>query len=484
MKKIREKIIARLKTEDKKIIGDSFWNLFGTMGGQLIMSIVSLLNARVLGVVEYGKWGIILSTIGIFITFLSFGVSVTAMKHLAEYRDSNKEKASIIYSLSLLCSLVFGVILSTVMYFLSEVLAVNIFNSSDLEIILKITSSFLLLNAVSGVLSGSLSGLDGYQKLSHANLLSATIGGIPIIFLAKSHGILGIAIGYGAYYVMNIILYYIQLQKQLRIYQLKFVTKKLSSELPMLYKYSLPAMVSGSIGGPVVWVVSTLVVRMENGFAILGIFNAAKICQNLILNIGVKINNPLITLMSNFKTDRANLLGNCIPFVYISIVVVPLIVFPELFTVLFGQTNYSGTEFNTVVTITSVTGYIMVFKQIYGRQIITNNKLWLGVYENIIWSILLLSGILLIKNGNVILISLCYLGAYFIDLMIITPVYLKYKLISKKIIYTIPSFFMWGLLLITPIFTYFSIDIEFRVILYLSIILLSWKQYKIIIKTH
>lgn len=480
MKAYTNRVLAKFQAEDKKLLSDSFWNFAGSIGAQVIMFVVSLLCVRILGATEYGKWGVITSTIAVFMTFLNFGVSVTAMKHLAEYRYSNIEKASIIYSISLLAGIVFGLILFLIMFIFSGLLATSVFNSHDIEPILKITSVFLLLNATTGALSGAISGLDGYRELSISNCIVAIVGGIPIVLFTKTMGLYGIAIGYSMYYVIMNIVYAIQVTKQKRKFGIRFTTKNLIDELPLLYRYSLPAMISGAIGGPVVWVVSVVVSRMESGFAILGVYNAAKICQDMIVSIGVKLNNPLITLLSNFKSRRAVLLSNSMPYIYISLFAIPFIVFAEFFARLFFDSFYSGSGFNTVISITTLTGYIIVFKQIYGRQIITKNKVWLGVWENLIWSALLLSGVFTMSNGSEIKLSLCYLVAYFLDLMIITPMYLKNKLINAKLIYTLPSALLWLLLFCTPILCYYSVSIWYRAILYLFLLYISWRQYNII----
>lgn len=475
-------IKQKLQQEDKKIISDSFWNFTGSMFGQLMMCVVSLINARILGAVEFGKWGVILSTIGIFTTFLSLGVSVTAMKHLAEYRDSDKTKASKVYSISLIAGILFGFLLSILMYFSSGMLANEIFKSSDLEIILKVSSSFLFLNAVMGVFSGSISGLDGYKDLSNSNLLAAIVGGIPIVLLTKYNGLLGTALGYSFYYILLCIFFYVQLIKRKRKFEIEFTIHGLKKELSLLYNYSLPAMITGSIGGPVIWGVTVIVSRMGNGFEILGIYNAAKICQNILINIGVKLNNPLITLLSNFRSKRAEYLSNFIPLAFILLFAVPFISFPELFTWLFKNTKYEGESFNVIISITTLTAYIVVFKQIYGRQIITNNKLWLGVWENIIWSVLIFGSVYAMREITAINYSLCFLFSYFIDLVLITPIYMHYRLINRKFVINIYSLLLWILLFGAVWLNYIDASFYLKIFLYLGVLYFGYKNYKVLEK--
>ncbi|NOZ40854.1 MAG: oligosaccharide flippase family protein [Planctomycetes bacterium] len=58
-----------------------------------LMLVASILVARMLGKTVYGELGMIRSTVGMFGVFAGFGLGLTATKHVAEFRESDPERA-------------------------------------------------------------------------------------------------------------------------------------------------------------------------------------------------------------------------------------------------------------------------------------------------------------------------------------------------------------------------------------------------------
>lgn len=473
---ILKHLISRRIThsEDKKFIKDSFWNFAGSIISKMSMLIASIFTARFLGATVFGEWGVIRSTSIIFTTLLNFGVSVTTMKYLAEFRDTDKQKSSRIFSLNLISAIIFGAIISLMMFFLSGFIANIVFKKAELEYPLKISSFYLLVTTISGVFSGVLYGLDSYKKIAIANCYVGFIGAIVLISFTFLWGLKGIAYGYLIYYSINCIVYGLQLPSILKHFDISFSFRGILSEIKVLYQFSLPAMISGSIGGPVVWVSYMLVSQLENGFAIIGLYNAAKICQDAFIEIGTQINNPLITLISNIKNQRANYLSFIVPLAFVSIAILPIIFFPEIYSVFLHKSDYSGAVFNTVISIATFTAYIIVIKQSLGRVIITNNRVWIGVYENIGWSfVLLLPLVFTLNYMNSVLFSSIYLFAYIVDYLVLVPIFQKLKLINSKVFISKDLILIFILIFVGTFIQLHHFSIIYRLILYIASLLLS-----------
>jgi O-antigen/teichoic acid export membrane protein len=457
-----------LRGEDKVLIVNSFWNMSGTALSKMIMLSASILVARNLGATLFGQWGVILSTVTMFTTFLSYGFGVTVMKHLAENKDKNPSRASIIFSITLFSSLIFGIVLSLLMYSSSNFLSSHVLRNPEIKLPLQISSFYILITAFSGVFSGSLMGLNVYKRVAYSNLVASFIGAPIVIFATYNYKIIGVSVGYLIYYIIISLLYVPALIKEFKKAGIKVTIKGLKTELPLLYKFSLPAMISGAIGGPVIWIANALVARMADGYTIIGIFNAAKIVQSAVSEIGNQIHNPLITLISHNKSKRSNTLSYLAPVLYITVFVLPLIHFPELTEWMFAKGNYLIPKFDVLISLTLITGYVTIFKQSLGRSIILNDKVWWGVYENILWTLILLSIIIpLTTSFAAIGLSLTFLIAYFLDLIIIFPFYKKAKILPGYILYNKFSVFLWLSIFIAPFFLFLGLSFYIRLLLYI-----------------
>ena len=84
------------------------------------MLLSTIFVARILGPDEFGKWGVIRSTSAIFTILLGFGVGVSAVRFVAEYRETAKKKAGNILGIAITFAVIFGLTLSITFYLSSS----------------------------------------------------------------------------------------------------------------------------------------------------------------------------------------------------------------------------------------------------------------------------------------------------------------------------------------------------------------------------
>lgn len=464
----------------KRLFSATIWNVLGNGFARLIMMIASIFLAQILGAEDFGKWGIIRSTLSMFTLFLTFSLSVTAIRHLAEYRKENIEKAGKILTLSFLISIIMGSIITILIFLFAKPIAISILNDLTISVPLQIASVFILLMSLNSVLTGALSGLENFKLIAICNFIAGFLSAPLIILLTNEYSLNGITLGYVIYYMILFICLFYFFYKEIKKFHIKFVFKNLKSELPVFYKFSLPALISGAIGAPIVFIVYSYTANLENGFIMIGLFTAAKIFQMAIVELGSQLHNPLISLLSNEKESKELFsLSFTVPIVFITIFALPIIVIPELISWLFYKGGYNLDEFIIVISLTLLTSSIMIFKQGINRMIVTNNLLWWGVYENIFWAlILILFAYFLIPEFGAIGLAFTFTISYLIDLLIITPFYYKKNLIPKVLFLSKEMFILLVIFLSGPILVYFNTSIYLRIL----ILILSFLSIYLVIK--
>ena len=70
----------------------SFWSVLGAIFSKGLVFISWVVVARILGSDGYGQFGIVRSTVLMFSTFAGLGLGITAMKHVAEFLGTDKER--------------------------------------------------------------------------------------------------------------------------------------------------------------------------------------------------------------------------------------------------------------------------------------------------------------------------------------------------------------------------------------------------------
>lgn len=464
-------ISNQISSSEKSLIIGSIWNFTGNFIGKLLILITTIFVAKLLGPDLFGKWGVIRSTSAVFSILLGFGVGVTSIKYVAEFRDTNKEKVGNIIGLSFALALILGLFSSIFLFFLSEYISLSIYNESSLIIPIKLSCFLLIFIAINGVLSACLAGVNSFSSIAYANIAGGIIGSIIIIFLTHSKGLNGLVLGYIIYYLVISIFLFFYVKKELNKNRISITLKDYKKYLSIIYNHNIPAILSGGIGGFVVWGVFAYVSRLTSGFSIIGMYNAAQIAQNTLIEIAAQVDTPIISFLSNSKNKERNKKINLFtPLVIGSLFILPIIYIPEILALLFRNSSFDNKNFLIVVSFVMLTTYIMIYKRGMGRSIITLNLMWWGVYENIFWSALLFSCVLFFVDGfGSIGLALSFSIAYLIDLIVIKPIYYKKKLIPKSLICSKEIIMIWISILLAPFFIFYNLDLYLRVIILIVI---------------
>lgn len=76
----------------KRIASGAFWSLTGSVFAKFLVLVSGIICAHILSKEEYGQFGIVRSTINLFVTVGSAGMGVTAAKYISEFIASDRKK--------------------------------------------------------------------------------------------------------------------------------------------------------------------------------------------------------------------------------------------------------------------------------------------------------------------------------------------------------------------------------------------------------
>ena len=135
-----------------------------------------------LGIEHFGRLGIIQQTTAIFVVFSVLGLSITSLRFVAK----NIGEGKFVVEETIRKVKVIGISLSIcmgIMFFsFSEYIADEVFNSSDISGLLKISSLVLVFNSLNQIQFGILSGLGQFKIIARTNVITSLLN-IPLTFL-------------------------------------------------------------------------------------------------------------------------------------------------------------------------------------------------------------------------------------------------------------------------------------------------------------
>jgi len=465
----------------------TFWLLIGTIASRVFSLVSTIVIARILGKEDFGAYGMVQSTLGMFGLFAGFAMGSTMTKYLAEFRTKNPQRAGRILSLTKTLAVLSSGLISVILIFVSPWLAESTLKRPDLSPILITGTVFLFVSTLNNVQVGALAGFEAFKETARINFfqgIATPLVAIPLVYL---YGLQGAIVALIIISILGYILCSITLKKECLRYGISYhhFDPAALKEWEILLKFSFPATMSGLLVIPVTWITNTILINQQNGYAELGLFNAANQWSQFIIFIPQILASVMLPIFSEThgredKMDFLNAFEMNFRFTWTVALPITIVVitFRDNLSALFGS-QYSGTA--SIITLLMITAFFNIINNVVGTALAGAGRMWAGAIFNFAWAIVLvIATMLLVPIYGGFGLAMAYLLAYFLH-TIWQMVYTGMKLVTPSILanYT---------LVIITIVTLFSVcfleylnikSVLFNVII---IIIASFPLYRVGVK--
>lgn len=289
---------SRISTELKVILAGAGIVFFGSLISRTLNYLLRIIVARGLGVEAYGLFILAVIFMRAFVAFSSMGIREGMIRFVSYYRGANEEarvKGTLI--LSFVITFLFSLVVSIILFFTSDLIAIHWFNNTELAPLLKIFTWIIPIS----VLTANYASLNlAYEKvkynfwitdLSSQGLRVLTIG-LAILF---GFGILGVGYAYLISFFIILVLSF--LVAEYKVFPLLRNKLKSKFEAKELLTYSWPLIFVGLLGYIMGWTDSFIIGNLMDIKSV-GIYNAALPIANLLTMfplIFIPLFLPLIT---------------------------------------------------------------------------------------------------------------------------------------------------------------------------------------------
>jgi O-antigen/teichoic acid export membrane protein len=276
----------------------AFWSLAGSLISRGLGLISGIMVARIIGKAEFGELAMIQSTVGMFGVLAGFSLGLTATKHVAEFKTADPTRAGRIIALSSLVAWGSGGIASVILYLLSPWLATHTLAAPGLSNLLRIGCLLLLLGAVNGAQTGALAGFEAFKTIARVGLI-AGVWSFPITLACViSAGLKGAVWAQIIALTISGWLNYLSLRREATRARVPLGYGHCFKEWRVLWTFSLPSALGGTLAGPVGWAASALLVNQVNGYSEMGIYGAAQRMKAIPESVLTMLMAPLLPILS------------------------------------------------------------------------------------------------------------------------------------------------------------------------------------------
>ncbi len=399
-----------------------WWNLVATVASRTSTLVVAVLVARYLGRAEFGAYAMVNSTLVFLSVFAGFGLGLTNIKHVAELKHQHPERLGRIIGLSHLTALVSGLVMSLVCLLAAPWLSTRILNAPHLIPYLQVGAVLLTATALYGVQTGILTGFQAFKTVARVNFWSALLTLPLTVLLVYWAGLMGAVLSMVGNSLTVLMLSLRAVRQECTAHGLAISYWGSWQERRTLWDFSLPAVFSTSLAAPVVWAANVILVNQSQGYAELGLFNAANLCRMFLIYLQNIVGLVVIPTLSELHGQRSSqdfsrLVNLNLKATWSFGLILGLggIGLSSWVIGLFGPQFAGGQE---VVVLMIVAGILFVAYRTISQALISSGNMWAICFMNIGWAIVLLPLVIfLVPEYGAWGMALAYLMAYTVHLL-------------------------------------------------------------------
>lgn len=376
----------------------SFWLMAGTFLAQGLSLAAAMVTARILGKSGFGELGMITSTVGTLGLLAGLGFGITVTKFVAQWKTTDTARAGGLIGTATVIALVSGGGMTALAFWHADWIAVHLFNAPALATLLRLGSAAVVFQTLTATKTGMLTGFEMFRESTRVSAIQGVLN-FPIMLAGAWYfGITGAVAALVLTAVVGSVLAHRAVRAACARYAIQPRYACGRAELAGIFNFSVPAFLSSLLIAPVLWLANTIIARQPDGYAELGIINAAtqwRIVLMTLPGIFAGATLPILT-EQHAEHGRTGQFAATLDFTQkaSAMIVIPLyaaiIFLGDVIMRLYGKDFPSGYP----VLAGLVFGIsLAAVLNVAGTAFAALGKMWLGLSLNLFWSAAFIGGV-------------------------------------------------------------------------------------------
>jgi EPS I polysaccharide export inner membrane protein EpsE len=411
------------------------WNGLAGMFARGFTVLGMLLAARILGRELFGQLGIVYQTVMTLQVLAVAGLGTTATTFVAHSLKVESERIGRIMVLCYGFTTLTGFLLALVFLVGSYWIATVVLAAPALADELRLAGLLAFLVALVAVQSGMLIGFKAFRDMAIASFLGGVATTAALALGAYEAGVAGALYGLGIALAMRALLNYVLIRRVMRRRGIRMKLSLPHAELPLLWRFSLPTVLTMALWTLATWSASALLVRQPNGMAEMGLLTAANQWFGALMFIPLVLTQVLLpAYVERLAGDRpveagALALRSAGIAILCTVPIVTLLMLLSPFIAgLYGAEFASG---DAVFAVAFLAACVMAPYGALANYLIACQRMWTRFTLSLVWTIVLLIGAVILVDLGAIGIAWATLIAYVVRVLV-TYVYARHLIQSRE----------------------------------------------------
>jgi O-antigen/teichoic acid export membrane protein len=443
----------------------ALWSVIGMGAAQGLGFAAYVIAAHLLTKNAFGELGMIQSTVGMFGMFAGMGLGLTATKHIAQFRASSPARAGKLISLSMLTSIGWGFVMSAALWFLADYLALRTFGEAAMAGPLRIGCALLFFSSVGGVQLGILTGMEAFQAIAWTNLVRGSVNIVIVPFGAWVWGVDGAVWGLTVTAVVAAVAGHVAVEKGRKQLGIPAVHRGLSSEVSVLWRFSLPAFLTTAVVSLASWLTRAFLVNRPGGFGELAIVTVSTRFQDALNMVGLTVGAALLPMLasagSSGTSEELEIANILVSWILGAAAALPLLCFPGAASAIFGP-QYTGTDVAQALVLVLVSTVILMYRQGLARTLAANDLMWWNAICNLAWAAIFVAATWWLLPYGARGFTGAMVIAYVASTALFLPLYVRRKLAPMRVLASPRVVAVWAIVVLLAITAWIHLPVLLR----------------------
>lgn len=371
----------------------------GTFLAQGLSMAAAMVTARLLGKTGFGELGMITSTVGTLGLLAGLGFGITTTRFVAQWKTTDKARAGGFVGTATVIALVSGGGMAVLAFWHADWIAAHLFNAPALAGLLRLGSAAVVFQTLTVTQTGMLTGFEMFRESTRVSTIQGVLNFPVMLAGAWYFGITGAVAALVVTAVVGSVLAHRAVRTACARHEILPRYACGRAELAGIFNFSVPAFLSSLLIAPALWLANTIIARQPDGYAELGIINAASQWRIVLMTLPGIFAGATLPILTEQHAEhgRTGQFAATLDFTHkaSTMIVIPLYAaiiflgdaimrlygkdFPEGYPVLAGLVF--GISLAAVLNVA-------------GTAFAALGRMWLGLSLNLLWSAAFVGGVI------------------------------------------------------------------------------------------
>ena len=282
----------------------------GNTAGRILSFAASILVARLLTPRQFGGFGLIQTTVGMFGILAGLSLGWMATHYVARFRTADPERARQVTVFVLGVGILTSASVAALLFGAAPALAGRALSNPELTLPLRVASVQLFVSSVFGILTGVLTGLERFGLNSIANVLQNLLILPATCLLAPFWGVTGALVAQIAGFTAGAAFALWHVMRFLAGFRMADLPAVIRRELRLVSDFCVPALACSFLIFPAMWLAQMILSRQPLGLEQVALFTAADRFRQLIIFLANFVSVAAFPMLSGMAPSEGARFGH------------------------------------------------------------------------------------------------------------------------------------------------------------------------------